>query len=424
MTTSEPEVEKLPRERPKRRLPRPSEILPLVKFRPPRFDARERRLAHAHTIEDLRTLARRRTPRSVFDYVDGAAEQEISIGRARRAFEDIEFHPRVLRDVSRVDASADVLGARTALPLVLAPTGFTRMMHHEGEIAVARAAARAGIPYALSTMGTTDLESVRACAPTARQWFQLYLWKDREASEALIERAAKAGYEALVLTVDTPVGGARMRDIRNGLTIPPTLTLRTLAGMAMRPAWWLNILTTEPLRFASLSSFDGTVAELAGRMFDPSVTVEDLRWLRERWPGKLVVKGVQSIEDARTLVDHGVEAIVLSNHGGRQLDRAPTPLELLPRVVDAVGHDCEILIDTGVRTGADLLAARALGASAAMVGRPYLYGLMAAGEQGVDRAIEIFGTEYARTMRLLGVASTDELSAQHASLRRTMGERL
>ncbi|MFF3631460.1 alpha-hydroxy-acid oxidizing protein [Streptomyces sp. NPDC002164] len=417
MTTLDPAAEKLPRERPKRRLPRPSEIRPLITFRRPRFDARGRRLAHAHTIEDLRTIARRRTPRSVFDYVDGAAEQEIGIGRARRAFENAELHPRVLCDVSRVDASTDVLGARTALPLVLAPTGFTRMMHHEGEIAVARAAARAGIPYVLSTMGTTDLESVRACAPTARQWFQLYLWKDREASEALLERAAKAGYEALVLTVDTPVGGARMRDIRNGLTIPPTLTLRTLAGMAMRPAWWMNILTTEPLRFAALSSFDGTVEELVGRMFDPSVTVQDLRWLRERWPGKLVVKGIQSVEDAETVVDHGVDAIVLSNHGGRQLDRAPTPLELLPRVVDAVGHDCEILIDTGVRTGADLLVARALGASAAMVGRPYLYGLMAAGEQGVDRAIEIFDTEYARTMRLLGVASTKEIRAQHASLR-------
>ncbi|MFF1945998.1 alpha-hydroxy acid oxidase [Rhodococcus qingshengii] len=417
MTAFDPEVEKLPRGKPKRRLPRSSEIRPLVKFRRPRFDARERRLAGAHTIEDLRIIARRRTPRSVFDYVDGAAEQEISIGRARSAFESIELHPRVLRDVSQVDTSTDVLGTRAALPLVLAPTGFTRMMHHEGEIAVARAAARAGIPYVLSTMGTTDLEDVRACAPTARQWFQLYLWKDREASEALLGRAATAQYEALVLTVDTPVGGARMRDIRNGLTIPPTLTMRTLAGMAMRPAWWMNVLTTEPLQFAALSSFDGTVEELVGRMFDPSATSEDLRWLREHWSRKLVVKGIQSVEDAKMVVDLGADAIVLSNHGGRQLDRAPTPLELLPRVVDAVGHDCEVLIDTGVRTGADLLAAQAFGASAAMVGRPYLYGLMAAGEQGVDRMIEIFGAEYARTMRLLGVVNSDEICARHASLR-------
>ncbi|MGW7531234.1 alpha-hydroxy acid oxidase [Amycolatopsis sp. NPDC054798] len=415
MTTFEPEH--LPRQPVKRRLPRPSEIRPLLKFRQPRFDVRERRLAAAHTIDDLRTIARRRTPRPVFDYVDGAAEQEISIGRARQAFENVELHPRVLQDVTEVDASASVLGGQSALPLVLAPTGFTRMMHHEGEIAVARAAARAGIPYVLSTMGTTDLEDVRACAPSARQWFQLYLWKDRAASEALVERAARAGYEALVLTVDTPIGGARMRDVRNGLTIPPTLTVRTLAGIAVRPSWWLNLLTTEPLQFAALSNFDGTVEELIGTMFDPSLTVDDLRWLRELWPGKLIVKGIQSVADAEVMAGSGVDALVLSNHGGRQLDRAPTPLELLPRVVDAVGHDCEVILDTGVRTGADLVAARALGASAAMVGRAYLYGLMAAGEQGVDRAIEILGAEYVRTLRLLGVVRTDEISAEHASLR-------
>lgn len=417
MARFDADAERLSRRKIQRRLPRPSEIRPLLKFRQLRFDIRARRLTTAHTIDDLRTVARRRTPRPVFDYVDGAAEQEISIGRARRAFENVELHPRVLRDVTKVDPSTEVLGARTSLPLVLAPTGFTRMMHHEGEIAVARAAARASLPYVLSTMGTTDLEDVRACAPTARQWFQLYLWKDRAGSEALVERAAKAGYEALVLTVDTPVGGARMRDVRNGLTIPPTLTVRTLAGIAARPAWWMNLLTTEPLKFAALNNFDGTVEELIGMMFDPSLTVDDLRWLRELWPGKLVVKGIQSIPDAKTMAGAGVDALVVSNHGGRQLDRAPTPLELLPRVVDAVGDDCEVLIDTGVRTGADLVAARALGASAAMVGRAYLYGLMAAGEQGVDRAIEILGTEYARTLRLLGVVRTDEISAEHASLR-------
>ncbi|WP_051791231.1 alpha-hydroxy acid oxidase [Amycolatopsis jejuensis] len=417
MTSLDPAAEQLPRRRIARRVPRWSEIRPLVKFRQPRFDPRERRLAAAHTIDDLRTIARRRTPRPVFDYVDGAAEQEISLGRARTAFENVELHPRVLRDVTRIEPETEILGGPSALPLVLAPTGFTRMMHHEGEIAVARAAARAGLPYVLSTMGTTDLETVRASAPAARQWFQLYLWKDRAASEILIERAAKAGYEALVLTVDTPVGGARMRDVRNGLTIPPTLTVRTLAGMAIRPAWWMNLLTTEPLQFASLSNFDGTVEELIGKMFDPSLTVDDLQWLRERWPGKLVVKGIQSVADAETMAEHGVDALVLSNHGGRQLDRAPTPLELLPRVADAVGHSCEILIDTGVRTGADLVAARALGASAAMIGRPYLYGLMAAGEQGVDRALDILATEYARTMRLLGVVRTSEIDAQHATLR-------
>jgi L-lactate dehydrogenase (cytochrome) len=400
-----------------RRLLRPAELRPLLRFQRPHLSPRRRSLARAYTIEDMRTIARRRVPRSVFDYVDGAAEQEISLGRARAAFERVEFHPRVLRDVSRVDTTAEVLGVRSALPLVLAPTGFTRMMHHEGEIAVARAAARADLPYVLSTMGTTDLEHVRACAPTARQWFQLYLWKDRAASEALIERAAKADYEALVLTVDTPVGGARMRDVRNGLTIPPALTARTVAGMAMRPAWWLNVLTTEPLIFATMTSFDGTVAELIAHIFDPSPTAEDLRWLREHWPRKLVVKGIQSVDDARAVVDLRADAIVVSNHGGRQLDRTAAPLELLPRVVEAVGDRCEVLVDTGVRTGADLAAARALGASAAMVGRAYLYGLMAAGEPGVDRAIEILGTEYTRTLQLLGVTRSDDLGTEYASLR-------
>jgi L-lactate dehydrogenase (cytochrome) len=374
-------------------------------------------LRNAHTIDDLRAAARRRVPRSVFDYVDGAAEQEISIRRARAAFDDVEFHPRVLRDVSAIDTAADVLGRPAALPLVLAPTGFTRMMNHEGEVAVARAAARTGIPYALSTMGTTELEEVRASAPHARQWFQLYLWQDRPASRALIERADSAGYEALVLTVDTPIGGARMRDVRNGLTIPPTLTLKTFAGMAVRPRWWLDVLTTEPLKFAAMSSFDGTVAELVGRTFDPAASLDDLDWLRGHWDRKLVVKGIQSVQGAVEMADRGADAIVVSNHGGRQLDRTVPPLELLPRVVDAVGDRCEVLIDTGVRTGADLVAARALGASAAMVGRAYLYGLMAGGEAGVDRALEILRAEYVRTMQLLGVVRTSDLGAEHASLR-------
>lgn len=399
-----------------RRLPRWSELRPLLSFRRPVLSPRRRLLGRVHTVEDLRTASMRRVPRSVFDYVDGAAEQEISMGRARSAFEGVVLHPRVLRDVSVIDTSTTVLGGPAALPLVLAPTGFTRMMNHEGEAAVARAAARAGVPYVLSTMATTDMETVRAVAPSARQWFQLYLWKDRPASEELVQRADTAGYEALVLTVDTPVGGARMRDVRNGLTIPPTLTMRTLAGMAVHPRWWMNVLTTEPLEFAAMRGFDGTVQELVGRIFDPTATTEDLAWLRGRWTKRLVVKGIQSVEDARVMADLGVDAIVVSNHGGRQLDRTLAPLELLPRVVDAVGDRCEVLVDTGVRTGADLVAARALGASAAMVGRAYLYGLMAAGEPGVDKVIDILGAEFNRTMQLLGVVATDDLSSEHASL--------
>ncbi|ALG84632.1 alpha-hydroxy acid oxidase [Gordonia phthalatica] len=417
MTADDDRPELRPRDRIRRRLPRPAEVAPLLKFRTPELNARRRRLASAHTIDDLRTIARRRTPRAVFDYVDGGAEQEISMARARRAFDDLEFHPRVLRDVKEVDTSTTVLDGPSALPLVFAPTGFTRMMNHEGEVAVARAAARAGIPYTLSTMGTTDMEEVRAAAPSARHWFQLYLWKDRAAGEQLIGRASAAGYEALMLTVDTPIGGARMRDVRNGLTIPPTLTAKSFAGMVIHPAWWISVLTTEPLEFAALSTFSGTVEELIGRMFDPTVTVDDLDWLRDEWPRKLVVKGIQSVEDARMVVEHGADAIVLSNHGGRQLDRAPTPLELLPRVVDEVGDRCEVLIDTGVRTGADLVAARALGATAAMVGRPYLYGLMAAGEPGVDRTLEILRVEYERTLRLLGLPSTAAIGREQASLR-------
>ncbi len=400
-----------------RRLPRWSDVRPLLRARPVVLDPTDRRLARAHTIADLRHIARRRSPRAVFDYVDGGAEQEISIRRAREAYASVEFTPRVLRDVSGVDLSCTVLGRRAELPLVLAPTGFTRMMNHEGEIAVARAAARAGIPYALSTMGTTSIEAVRACAPAAVQWFQLYLWKDREASAALIERAARCGYQALVLTVDTPVGGARMRDVRNGLTIPPALSPRTLAGMAMHPRWWFDVLTTEPLEFASLSHFDGTVEQLVAQMFDPSAGAADLTWLRSRWPGTLVVKGVQSVEDAKVLADLGADALVVSNHGGRQLDRAPTPLELLPRVVDAVGDRCEVLIDTGITSGADVIAVRALGASAAMVGRAYLYGLMAGGERGVDRALTILTTEARRTLQLLGVPAVEQLTGREALLR-------
>ncbi|MEV0389351.1 alpha-hydroxy acid oxidase [Nonomuraea sp. NPDC050643] len=403
----------------KRQLPRWSGLRPLLRRRPFVADPVERRLSRAHTVADLRALARRRVPRSVFDYVDGAAESEISLGRARAAYRDLEFHPRVLRDVSSVDTTADVLGSASALPLVLAPTGFTRLMHHEGETAVARAAAAAGVPYTLSCMGTTSVEDLVRAVPDGRVWFQLYLWRDREAGRRLVGLALAAGVEALVLTVDTPVGGARMRDVRNGLTIPPTLSPRTLAGMARHPAWWGNLLTTAPLEFASMTSWNGTVEELVATMFDPAVGPADLAWLRAEWPGRLIVKGVQSVADAELVVDAGADAVVVSNHGGRQLDRAPTPLELLPAVVNAVGDRAEVLIDTGITTGADLVAARALGASAAMVGRAYLYGLMAGGERGVRRALDVLSREAGRTLQLLGVPRMEDLTTEHVSLRRT-----
>jgi L-lactate dehydrogenase (cytochrome) len=400
-----------------RRVPRWSELSELIRPRVLPGDATDRRLARCATIGDLRELARRTVPRAVFDYTDGAAGAEISIRRSREAFARVEFRPSVLRDVSVVDTSTTVLGRPSSMPVTLAPTGFTRLMHTEGERAVVRVAERAGIPYGLSTMGTTSLEDVAAAAPDARRWFQLYLWRDREASAGLVERALAAGYEALVLTVDTPVAGPRLRDVRNGFTIPPALSLRTMANAARHPRWWVDLLTTEPLEFASLHSWGGTVAELADRVFEPAATLADLRALRQAWPGALVVKGVQTPQDARAVVDEGVDAVVVSNHGGRQLDRAPTPLEQLPDVVAAVDGRAEVHLDGGVLDGADVVAAVAAGATSVLVGRAYLYGLMAGGERGVQRAVDILRAEVARTLQLLGVPSVAELTPDRVRLR-------
>jgi L-lactate dehydrogenase (cytochrome) len=382
-----------------------------------RLSAVERRLASAATVWDLRSLARRHVPRAVFDYVDGAAESEISLRRSRDAFAHVEFVPSVLTDVSAVDTSTTILGRRSAMPLVFAPTGFTRLMHHDGEPAVARVAGELGIPYALSTLGTTSPEDVAAAAPDTDKWFQLYLWNDREAGVELVRRAKAAGFTTLILTVDTPVAGARLRDVHNGFTIPPTLSARTVLDMAMHPGWWFNKLTTEPLRFAVFSETQGTVADLINRVFDPTITIADLGWLRDEWDGPIVIKGIQTVADARAVVDAGMDAVVISNHGGRQLDRAPIPLEQLPAIAEAIGHRAEVFIDGGVLNGADVVAAVARGARAVMVGRAYLYGLMAGGERGVARAGELIRQEFVRTMRLLGVASVPDLKPERALLR-------
>ncbi|MFI7001075.1 alpha-hydroxy-acid oxidizing protein [Nocardia sp. NPDC050175] len=399
-----------------RRLPRPRELAPLVKFERP-FGGRERKLARAQTIWELRELARKRTPKVAFDYTDGAADAEISLNRAREAFSDIEFRPAILRDVATTDTSVQVLGKTAALPFGIAPTGFTRMMHTAGELAGARAAERAGIPFTLSTMGTTAIEDVAAgTGPNARNWFQLYMWADRDRSMGLVERAAQAGFDTLVVTVDVPVAGARLRDVRNGMTVPPSITLTGALDALRRPWWWWDFLTTEPLAFASLDRWSGTVAELLDAMFDPTVGFDDLAWIRANWPGKVLVKGVQTVDDAKRLAGLGVDGIVLSNHGGRQLDRAPIPLHLLPAVVREVGDDMEIHLDTGIMHGADIVAALALGARFTLVGRAYLYGLMAGGEAGVDRTIDILRTQIIRTMRLLGVSSVEELEPTHVRL--------
>jgi L-lactate dehydrogenase (cytochrome) len=407
----------------RRRIPRPRDFLPLLRFKRPILNPTRRRLQKALTIDDLRTVAKRRTPKAAFDYTDGAADAELSLARARQAFVDITFHPSILQDVSKVDTSVTVLGERSALPFGIAPTGFTRMMQSEGEIAGCTAAEAAGIPYALSTMGTTAIEDVAAAAPAGRNWFQLYMWKDRDRSMALVERAEKAGFDTLLVTVDVPVAGARLRDVRNGMTIPPTLTARTVLDAIPRPAWWFNFLTTEPLAFATLDTWSGTVAELLDSMFDPTVTFDDLAWIKDQWRGKLVVKGVQSVDDAVKLATLGVDAILLSNHGGRQLDRAPVPFHLLPLVKREVGSAVEIHLDTGIMSGQDIVAALAHGADFTMIGRAYLYGLMAGGRRGVDRTIDILQTEIERTMRLLGVTSVDQLEPGHVTQLVRLGPR-
>ncbi len=384
-----------------------------MRFRKPIWSAKERRLTRALTIYDLRTIAKHRTPRAPFDYTDGAADSEVSLSRARTAFEHVEFHPRVLRDVSDVDVSTLMLGKKSTMPLGIAPTGFTRMMQTEGENAGCAAARDAGIPFTLSTMGTRSIEDVAAAAPDGRNWFQLYMWKDRERSMSLVSRAKAAGFDTLVLTVDVPVAGARLRDVRNGMTIPPSLTLRTIGNAIPRPAWWMNFLTTDPLKFASLDSWNGTVAELLDSMFDPTVTYEDLRWIRQQWSGNLVVKGIQNVDDAVMAIDAGANAIILSNHGGRQLDRAPIPVHLLPEVVKEVGGRAEIHVDTGIMHGADIVTAIANGAKFTWIGRAYLYGLMAGGKEGVDRSLEILRSQMVRTMKLLGARSLSELEPGH-----------
>ena len=397
----------------KRQFPKPSELAPLLKFSLPTLHRKKRRLEKAYTIWDLRDIAKKRTPKGPFDYTDGSAESEVSLERARQAFADLEFIPSILKDVSTADLTRTSLGEKFSMPLGIAPTGFTRMMQTEGEIAGARAAEKYGIPFTLSTLGTTTIEDVVAASPNGRNWFQLYMWKDREGSMALVERAQRAGVKNLMLTVDVPAAGQRIRDYRNGLTVPPRLTAGTVINAIPRPAWWINFLTTPSIEFASMKNWEGTVGELLDYMFDPTMTWEDLKWIREQWNGTLTVKGIQNLDDAKKAAELGADAVLLSNHGGRQLDRAPVMLHLLSDIKKEFKKDYEIHIDTGIMHGADVLAAVALGAQFTYVGRAYLYGLMAGGQDGVERALEIMRTQMVRNMKLLGVNSLDELTPKH-----------
>lgn len=393
--------------------------LGVFKFRLPEWSLRKRRLAKSATIEDLRRIARRRLPRGVFDYIDGGAEDELTMAANSAAYRRLTFSPRVLRDVSEVDISSTLLGRALSYPLVLAPTGFTRIADPAGELAVARAANRAGLPYALSTLGTRSIEEVAAVGSN-RLWFQVYTWKDRDLVADLLKRAAAADYEAICLTVDTAVLGRRERDVRRGFTLPPKVGLSTIVDGLLHPGWAWQFLTSEPIIFANVAGMsvgDGTdaisLAEYVGSQFDPGLSWNDVDWLRGRWDGPIVVKGIQSVEDAVVAADRGVEAIAISNHGGRQLDSAPATLDLLPDIAAAVGGRTEIICDGGVRRGSDIVKAIALGASAVMTGRPYLYGLGAAGEAGVDQVLTNFGSEMQRTMALIGCTNVEDLGPEY-----------
>ena len=369
----------------------------------------------AVNIAELRRLARRRLPRGVFDYIDGGAEDEVTLHANTAAFRRRRFSPRVLRDMSVVDTTTTLLGQPLSIPLVLAPTGFTRIADPQGELAVARAAARAGLPYSLSTVSTRSIEEVAAVSD-GPLWFQLYMQRDRGLVRELVQRAAAAGYAVLMPTVDISSPGRRERDVRNGFTLPPQLQLSTLLEGPRRPGWTWDFVRAEPITFANFrgrASADGSTAVALGEyikhQFDPTVNWRDVDWLRSLWDGALVVKGIQSVADARLAAERGCEAIVLSNHGGRQLDGAPAPVDLVAPVVDAVAGRAAVICDGGVRRGGDIVKAIALGADACMAGRFYLYGLGAGGEAGVDYAIELLAEEVRRTMTLIGCTAVHDI---------------
>ncbi len=400
----------------RRRVPQLSNLTDMASVKLPQFGV-EARLSKAATIWDLRDIAKRRTPRAAFDYTDGAADGEITLRRSREAFHHVEFQPEVLHDVTTLDTTTEILGQTSTLPFGIAPTGFTRFMQSEGEYAGSAAAGDAGIPYTLSTLGTASLEEVAAHAPQTRRWFQLYVMRDQAATLDLLQRAKAAGNDTLMVTVDCATGGLRLRDVRNGMTMPPQLTLKTVVDASYRPAWWLNFLTRAPLEFSSLSSLEGTVSELLSAALDPALDLDSLDWIRSNWDGHLLVKGIQTVADAEKVTSHGADGVVLSNHGGRQLDRAPIPFHLLPRVREALGPEATIIMDTGIMHGSDIVAALACGADFTLIGRAYLYGLMAGGERGVAKTISILKSEIERTMRLLGVRSVAELRPEHVDQR-------
>ena len=388
-----------------------------------------RRLSGAANIEDYRRIAKRRLPAGVFDYIDGAAEDESAMARNAGRFEERTLVPRVLRNVSQIDASTTILGRPAPMPLIIAPTGFPRTAHPEGELATARAAARHDIPFSLSTMGTRSIEEV-ADVCDGRKWFQVYVWKDRALTKDILERCKENGFEALHITVDTAVLGRRERDVRRGMSLPPKLGLDTFIDGARRPAWVLDFLRNDPIVFSNVAvsterlgntTEDGSsavsLAEYVGQQFDPGLSWDDVAWIRSEWGGPVILKGIQSVADARIAASEGIEAIALSNHGGRQLDTSPAIIDLVAPVADAVGGKIEIYCDGGVRRGSDVVKAVALGANACMIGRPHLYALAAGGEAGVDHMFDFFQAGVEQTLALIGVNSVADLTSEVVSER-------
>ena len=389
----------------------------VARFSPLTLSRRTRQLDRAANIHDLRLMARRRLPRGIFDYIDGGAEDEVTMRRNSDAFQNYSFVPRVLTDVSHIDTSTTFLGQNLPFPLIFSPTGFTRIAHSQGELSVARVAAKHQLPYCLSTLSTRSIEEVAAVS-TGPKWFQVYVWRDRELVKDMLSRAEHHEYTTIMLTVDTAVLGRRERDVRRGFTLPPTLGLNTIADGILHPKWTWDFVRNDPITFANVSGRGGadsgtavTLSDFISDQFDPALSWNDIDWFRQHWNGHIIIKGIQSVDDAVRAQGAGVDAIALSNHGGRQLDGSPAPLELLAPVADATNGHLPLICDGGIRRGSDIVKALALGATACTMGRTYLYGLGAAGEAGVEKALSMLTSELVRTMQLLGATRLSDVTS-------------
>ena len=394
-----------------------SALRSVVRFRVYERDRTLRKLSKAADVGDLRTMAKKRMPAGCFDYIDGAAQDEVTAANNVSSYKNYYFRPRVLRDVASISTTTTLLGGQIPFPVMIAPTGFDRIAHSQGELAVARAAKRSGIPYSLSTMGTRSIEEV-AEVNDGRKWFQVYVWRDKPLLKEMLDRASASGYEGIMITVDTAVLGRRERDVRRGFSLPPKVGLDTIIDGIRHPRWTLDFLRAEPIQFANVKGSSGvgdgstpvTLSDYINSQFDPTLSWSDIEWFRDNWSGMIMIKGVQTVEDAEIAADMKLDGVILSNHGGRQLDYAPSPMDLVAPVADAVGDRTSIICDGGVRRGSDIVKAVAMGADACMIGRAYFYALGAAGERGVDWVLEFLRAGVEHTMALAGVGSIEDLN--------------